>query len=195
VPPSSLLSPANTQAMAWLTDVARAFVALLDEANLPVRFQIGEPWWWVTPAREICLYDDAAKAAFGGNPPAIIDLAAPLDAPRRALLEAAGTLLAQSTATLTAAVRAAANGPAEVLLLAFTPTILDPAMPELYRANLPTGWAAPAFDRLQLEDYDWLTAGAEAARRSAYAFVDTRLGYPLADQDYLAGFVLDPSDA
>lgn len=195
VPPSTLLSPANTQAMAWLTDVARAFVAILDDADLPVRFQIGEPWWWVTAAREICLYDDASKAAFGGNPPAITDLTAPLDAPRRALLDAAGALLAQSTATLTAAVRAAANGPAEVLLLAFTPTILDPAMPELYRANLPTGWAAPAFDRLQLEDYDWLTAGADAARRAAYAFVDTRLGYPLADQDYLAGFVLDPSDA
>jgi hypothetical protein len=195
VPPSSLMSPANTQAMAWLADVARAFVALLDEAGLPIRFQIGEPWWWVTAAREICLYDDAAKAAFGGNPPVITDLTAPLDAPRQALLDAAGSLLAQSTAALTAAVRAAAIGPSEVLLLAFTPTILDPAMPELYRANLPTGWAAPAFDRLQLEDYDWLTAGADAARRAAYAFVDTRLGYPLADQDYLAGFVLDPSDA
>ncbi len=82
-----------------------------------------------------------------------------------------------------------------MLLLAFTPTILDPATPELYRANLPTGWARPAFDRLQLEDYDWLTAGADAARRAAYAFVDARLGYPLADQDYLAGFVLDPADA
>ena len=111
------------------------------------------------------------------------------------MLDAAGALLAQSTAGLTAAVRAAATGPAEVLLLAFTPTILDPAMPELYRANLPVGWAAPAFDRLQLEDYDWLTDGADAARRAAYMFADARLGYPLADQDYLAGFVLDPADA
>ncbi len=195
VPPSSLLSPANTQAMAWLANVARAFVELLDEAGLPVRFQIGEPWWWVTAAREICLYDDAAKSAFGGNPPVITDLTAPIDVAGRALLDAAGALLAQSTAALTAAVRAAADGPAEVLLLAFTPTILDPATPELYRANLPVGWAAPAFDRLQLEDYDWLTAGADAARRAAYVFVDGRLGYPLADQDYLAGFVLDPSNA
>jgi len=195
VPPSTLLSPANATAMGWLADVARAFVALLDEADLPVRFQIGEPWWWVTPAREICLYDDAAKAAFGGNPPVIANIAAPQSAAATALLDAAGALLAQSTAALTAAVRAAAQGQAEVLLLAFTPTILDPAMPELYRANLPTGWAAPAFDRLQLEDYDWLTAGADAARRAAYALVDARLGYALADQDYLAGFVFDPADA
>ena len=195
VPPSTVLSPANPHAMGWLADVARIFVALLQDADLPVRFQIGEPWWWVTPAREICLYDDAAKAAFGGNPPVIANIAAPLDATATSLLDAAGALLAQSTATLTAAVRAAAQGPCEVLLLAFTPTILDPATPELYRANLPTGWAAPAFDRLQLEDYDWLTAGADAARRAAHALVDARLGYPLSDQDYLAGFVLNPADA
>ena len=195
VPPSTLLSPANTTAMVWLANVARAFVALLKTSTLPVRFQIGEPWWWVTPAREICLYDDAAKAQLGGNPPVILSIAAPLGAAEIALLDAAGVILAQSTAALTAAVRAAAEGEAEVLLLAFTPTILDPATPEMYRANLPTGWAAPAFDRLQLEDYDWLTAGSDAARRAAYAFVDDRLGYALADQDYLAGFVLDPADA
>lgn len=195
VPPSSLLSPAQQPAMAWLAEVAAAFVALLETAGQPVRFQIGEPWWWITPSREICLYDDAARAAFGGNPPVITDMAAPLDASALALLDAAGDLLAQSTAALTAAVRASAAAEAEVLLLAFTPTILAEQMPELYRANLPTGWAAPAFDRLQLEDYDWLTAGADAARRSAYAFVDARLGYALADQDYLAGFVLDPADA
>ncbi|MCR9179932.1 MAG: DUF2460 domain-containing protein [Erythrobacteraceae bacterium] len=195
VPPSTLVSPANGASMGWLADCARAFVDLLEQAGLPVRFQIGEPWWWVTVAGEICLYDDAARAAFGGAPPVIADMRAPLDAQATVLLDAAGDLLAQSTADLTAVVRAAAQGPAEVLLLAFTPTILDPAMPELYRANLPSGWAAPAFDRLQLEDYDWLTAGADALRRAAYGFVDTRLGYALADQDYFAGFVLDPADA
>lgn len=195
VPPSTLLSPANAEAMAWLADVARVFVALLEAAEQPVRFQIGEPWWWVTPAGEICLYDDAARLALGGNPPTISDLSGPLDAAVTALLDAAGALLAQSTAALTAAVRAAAEGAAEVLLLAFTPTILDPARPELYRANLPAGWAYPAFDRLQIEDYDWLTAGADAARRAAYAFVDAWLGYPRASQDYFAGFVLDPADA
>jgi uncharacterized protein (TIGR02217 family) len=195
VPPSTLLSPANQVAMAWLADIARAFVSLLEQSGLPVRFQIGEPWWWVTMAGEICLYDDAARTAFGGNPPPITDMRASLDTDALALLDAAGTLLAQSTGALTDAVRTAAQGEAEVLLLAFTPTILDPAMPELYRANLPTGWAAPTFDRLQLEDYDWLTAGADALRRAAYAFVDARLGYPIADQDYLAGFVFDPADA
>jgi len=47
---------------------------------------------------------------------------------------------------------------------------------------------------LQVEDYDWLTAGADALRREAYDQIDARLGYPPHEQDYLAGFVLAPED-
>ncbi|WP_108789200.1 phage distal tail protein, Rcc01695 family [Erythrobacter sp. Alg231-14] len=195
IPPSTLLSPANSHAMAWLSASTQAFVGLLEEASQPVRFQIGEPWWWTTSEGEICLYDDAAKALFGGSPPEILDMRQPLKATEIALLDQAGELLAQSTADLTTDIRAAASGSTEVLLLAFTPTILDPQMPELFRANLPIGWAKPAFDRLQLEDYDWLTGGADALRRSAYIFANERLQYPIEEQDYLAGFVLDPADA
>ena len=53
-----------------------------------------------------------------------------------------------------------------------------PAMPDARRANLPLAWASPAFDRLQLEDYDWLTGGADANRRRGYEKIDDRLGYP-----------------
>lgn len=194
VPPSSLLSPANSTAMSWLQASTTAFVDLLVEATMPVRLQIGEPWWWTTAQGEICIYDPAARQYFGGDPPDIPDMRQPLNAVQTALLDSAGALLAQSTSDLASAVRAAAPSSAEVLLLAFTPTILDPQMPELYRANLPSGWARPAFDRLQLEDYDWLTDGADALRRKAYEFADARLQYPLEEQDYLAGFVLQPED-
>lgn len=195
-PPSALLSPANDAAMGWLRAVAAQFVALAEAAGLAVRFQIGEPWWWVQPQTgAICCYDDAARAALGGDPAAIPDMRASLSPAQTAVLDQAGALLAASTAALAQAVRDAAAGPAEILLLAFTPTLLDPAMPELKRAALPLGWAWPAFDRLQLEDYDWLTVGADGARRAAYAEVDARLGYPLAAQDYLAGFVLRREDA
>lgn len=194
-PPSALLSPANSDAMGWLRSVARHFVTLLQSAGLPARFQIGEPWWWVTPDHKPCLYDAAAVAAFGGSPPIIATMKAPLTPAQTDLLDQAGALLAQSTQALADAVRDHAGGDAEILLLAFTPTILDPDLPELKRANVPVGWAWPAFDRLQLEDYDWLTAGADARRRAAYAEFDDRLGYPRDRQDYLAGFVLDPADA
>jgi uncharacterized protein (TIGR02217 family) len=182
--------------MAWLQAVAANFVTLQAAAGLPVLFQIGEPWWWTTTDGRIHLYDDAARAALGGDPPAIFDMRAPLTEPEKDLLDQAGALLAQSTAGLTDAVRtAAAPASAEVLLLTFTPTVLASNMPELVRANMPLDWAWPAFDRLQVEDYDWLTAGAEALRKAAYRTVDTRLGYPPGQQDYFAGFVLDAEDA
>lgn len=191
VPPSALLSPASAAAMTWLQGVGAAFAGLMQAANVPVRFQIGEPWWWVMADGRPCLYDDAAKAAFGGNPAVIADLRGNLNASQKALLDQAGALLASSTLALRDAVRgAAAPGPAEILLLPFLPTVLDPAMPEARRANLPLGWASPAFDRLQIEDYDWLTAGADAARRAGYATAAARLGYALHETDYLAGFVL-----
>ncbi|HNJ47456.1 MAG TPA: DUF2460 domain-containing protein [Novosphingobium sp.] len=189
-PPSALLSPANAAAMGWLQDVAEAFVGLMREAEVPVRFQIGEPWWWIMADGRPCLYDDAARSAFGGNPATIPDLRQPLSPAQKALLDQAGALLTSSTVALRDAVRAAtAPDQAEVLLLTFLPGVLDPAIPEARRANLPTGWASPAFDRLQVEDYDWLTGGSDAWRRAAYAEITARLGYALTAQDYLAGFV------
>lgn len=196
VPPSALISPANQQAMGWLQAVAARFVTLVEEAALPVAFQIGEPWWWVRADGHACVYDQAALDLYSaeGIMVSLPSLHATLYAPHLALLDRAGELLAQSTAALGQAVRDVANGPAELLLLVFTPSVLDASMPEQKRLNLPTGWAHPAFDRLQVEDYDWLTAGADGPRRAAYAEVDARLGYPLERQDYLAGFVLDPDD-
>ena len=195
-PPSTLLSPAHEGAMSYLRQVANAFVAIAQAAGLPVLFQIGEPWWWVQPdSGAPCLYDNATRAALGGSPAIIADMRSPIDEAQRNVLDAAGALLAQSTAALAQSVHDAAGGAAEILLLAFTPTVLNPRMPELYRANLPMGWAWPAFDRLQLEDYDWLTDGADAERRRGIAFVTQRLGYPVARQDYMAGFVLLAEDA
>ena len=195
-PPSALLTPMHPAAMRFLQSIAVQFVGLMEEAGAEVLFQIGEPWWWVHPDTGApCIYDSKARSAWGTDMAVITDMRQPMDAAQRALLDEAGAALAQATADLAQAVRDAASGGAEILLLTFTPTVLDPEMPEAYRANLPTGWAYPAFDRLQLEDYDWLTAGKDAARRAAREFVDQRLGYPIALQDYLSGFVLDPADA
>jgi uncharacterized protein (TIGR02217 family) len=79
-------------------------------------------------------------------------------------------------------------------LLVFLPTVLDSAAPEARRANVPLGWAKPAFDVLQLEDYDWLTSGRGAETVPATALMTARLGYPLGEQHYLAGFVLNGAD-
>lgn len=195
VPPSTLLSPASTPVRNFLRRVIGNFVALLIDAGGRALAQIGEPWWWVTGDGQICLYDGAAKQLFGGDPPVIEDLRQPLDGAQIQLLEDAGLELFRCTTAVSNKVRQVGGDDAEVRLLVFTPTILDPAMPELYRANLPAQWGTNAFDRLQLEDYDWMTTGADALRRRAYDFIDDRLGYPAGLTDYLSGFVLRAEDA
>jgi uncharacterized protein (TIGR02217 family) len=71
---------------------------------------------------------------------------------------------------------------------------LSAAMPEAKRANLPLGWARPAFDVLQLEDYDWAAGGQVGSSVAGVAAAEARLGYPVAEQQYLAGFVLNAGD-
>jgi uncharacterized protein (TIGR02217 family) len=188
-PPSTLLSPAHDGAMYYLRLAAQAFAGLAAAAGLRVRFQVGEPWWWVTADGRICLYDSAAVASFAPVP--IADVRASLSDAQRSSLDSAGAVLAASTAALTAAVRSVAAD-AETLLLAYLPTLL--AVPDLRRANLPLGWASPAFDVLQLEDYEWVTSGnAGASVRGAVA-AQARLGYPPEEQHYFSGFVLAAED-
>lgn len=195
VPPSALVSPANGAAITYLATIAAELVELAEAAGLRARFQIGEPWWWIMPDGRPCLYDSAAVAAFGGAPVEIADIAGTHDAAEQALLDDAGAVLAASTATVAAAAKAAGTN-VETLLLAYLPTVLDPDAPDAKRVNLPVGWAKPAFDRLQLEDYDWVTEGrAETVRDAAFALVGTRLGYAAGEQHYLAGFASDAGAA
>jgi len=194
-PPSTLLSPAHAGAMGYVQAVARAFIAIGRDAGLTTKFQAGEPWWWVMPQDgRICLYDDAAKAAFGGSPVSIPDIRGALDPSQIALLDQAGVLLAASTAALCTAV--ADEAPGTVMhLLAYLPTVLDPQAPEAKRANMPPGWAKPAFDVLQLEDYDWVQEGRSALTAQGIAAASARLGYGADEQHYLSGFVLNGADA
>jgi uncharacterized protein (TIGR02217 family) len=194
-PPSTLLSPAHSGAMGYLQAVARAYVFILKEAGLPVKFQIGEPWWWIMPDGRICLYDAAATSAFGALSVSIPQIAGSKTAPQIAMLNKAGEMLAVSTASIIAAVRdEAGTAGAQALLLVYLPTVLDPLAPEAKRANVPLDWAAPAFDVLQLEDYDWVIVGNHGATARAIPAMAARLGYPANAQHYFAGFVLNPQD-
>ncbi|MDO9370723.1 MAG: DUF2460 domain-containing protein [Sphingopyxis sp.] len=195
-PPSTLLSPANAAAMGYLQLVARAFVAIGAAAGLPPKFQVGEPWWWIASEGRICAYDAATTAALGDASVAIADVRGAPGAPQRAMLDALGVLLATSTGALVAAARDEAGAAGLVShLLVYLPTVLDPAAPAVRRANVPLGWAAPAFDVLQLEDYDWVTGGRGAETAGARAAMVLRLGYPVHEQHYFSGFVLAAEDA
>jgi uncharacterized protein (TIGR02217 family) len=196
-PPSTLLSPAEPAAMAWLQSVALAFNAMAVAAGVSPRFQIGEPWWWVGPDWRPCLYDPATVALYlaetGLVAPPIADIRSVTAADARAYLDWCGGLLGRATLALRDAVVAAAPA-TQTLLLFYAPQVLNAAAPELIRANLPLSWAYPAFDVLQLEDYDFVTLGDFGGQARARAAIGGLLGYPLADQHYFSGFALVEGD-
>lgn len=197
VPPSALLSPCNAAAQAWLKAVVAAAMALVPAGMAPA-FQVGEPWWWIGADARPCLYDAASTARWEAEtdslPPPIADIRGARSPAEQAYLDWCGDRLAEATAGMVAAARAAAPA-VRTHLLFYAPQVLLDDRPDLARANLPAAWAWPAFDVLQLEDYSFVTDANQAGQARARAAVDARLGYPLAQQHYLAGFVLNAADA
>lgn len=196
-PPSTLVSPAHDGAINYLRHVALAFADILVAGGLPLRFQVGEPWWWIFLDGRICLYDDRARSAFGDMLQEMDTIFGDKNADEQAMLDRAGELLAASTAVIADAVKDYAvnlGKDSETSLLVYLPTVLDDRAPDALRANVPNGWSAPAFDILQLEDYDWVIAGNHGATLRATDLMTQRLSYPIAQQHYFSGFVLLPEE-
>ena len=197
-PPSALLSPCQSAAQAWLCAVAGAAMGLALAAGIDPAFQVGEPWWWVGPNNKPCLYDAATIARWQGErgtaAPLMTDIRGTKTTAERAYLDWCGGRLAEATAGLTTAAKAAASATVTHLLF-YTPQVLLADRPDLARANMPAAWAYPAFDILQLEDYSFVTAANQAGQVRGRALVETQLLYPRARQHYLAGFVLSQHDA
>ncbi|MBS3962080.1 MAG: DUF2460 domain-containing protein [Sandarakinorhabdus sp.] len=196
-PPSTLLSPCNTAAMAWLQDIAADFCLIAADEGLSVRFQVGEPWWWVGPGGAPCFYDAATVALWTGErgvaPPFMRDVIGPRSTGEQDYLDWLGNRLFDATSSLrSAAAAVAAARPFTSYLLFYAPQVLDSATPDLRRANMPSGWAYPDWDVLQLEDYTFVVGGDESGSRRGREAVSTILGYPIAKQQYFSGFVLDP---
>ncbi|MBC7504285.1 MAG: DUF2460 domain-containing protein [Sandarakinorhabdus sp.] len=195
-PPSALLSPGSVPAMAWLQSVAAVFVVVMVAAGAVPRFQIGEPWWWTGPNHRPCLYDAATTTlwlAESGYPAPVIADSRAVSPSVLAYLDWCGALLGQATLAVRDAARAAAPG-CEVLLLFYAPQVLNTAQPEMIRANMPLEWAWPAFDVLQLEDYDFVTSGDAGGQQRGRAAVRERLGYAAENQHYFSGFATVPGD-
>ncbi|NJC06931.1 uncharacterized protein (TIGR02217 family) [Sphingomonas kaistensis] len=193
VPPSTLLSPAVDEAIGYLSRAACDFVEIGVQAGLAPKLQIGEPWWWVTSAHAICIYDEASAARWPVGHVPIEDVRT-VSAEQIHVLDRAGALLSSATASIVAAVKQ--NTPLlQSHILIYLPSLLRSDAPEVVRANVPVGWCAPAFDVLQLEDYDWVTEGLTTSRLNALEVARARLGYALEDCHYLAGFVTAPEHA
>ncbi len=200
-PPSTLLTPTNVAVIDWLSAVATAFAQMAQGAGLPVDFQVGEPWWWTGfgDSRTACFYDAATVAAYPAEtgrpmPAAIADVTGTLATDQLQFFDWLGAKLAAATFRLRGAVRAVAAD-SRCHLLFYAPQVLDTLRPELLRINMPPAWASPAWDVLQLEDYDFVIAEDRGGMAQARDLVTARLGYAQTHQHYFAGFVLNAADA
>lgn len=201
VPPSSLLSPCNGEAMTYLQDVAKAFCQVASDAGTAFDFQCGEPWWWyqISGGLQPCFYDDATMAAFTAEtglpvPTRHLTVLETPTATQEVYLDWLEGKLGASTLALRDSVHTAFPA-ARQMLLFFTPQVLSNEAPLMGFVNMPGSWAYPAYDVFQVEDYDFVTEGKWAPRAQALEAVQTRLGYGPADSHYFAGFVLTPDQA
>lgn len=198
-PPSSLYNPNDPTAMGYLQGVALEFMGIANTLGVPLHFQIGEPWWWVNFTDQKPFFYDAITTALytsetGLIAPFITDMKLPMTSEQLAYLDWLGTKLGASTIDLRDAVLAAYPSTTTYLLF-YAPQVQDATVPELYRANRPADWDYPAFDILQLEDYDFVSLGNLTQSEVAAETITLLMGYPIANQHYFSGFVLLEEDA
>ncbi len=197
-PPSTLLSPVNAAAMNYLASVLDVFFGFMLGVNGDILFQMGEPWWWsgLGQIRKPCFYDAQVISRYPaetGQPvPAFLqDVTDALIPAHEVFLDWLGNKLAAATLALATRARAA-HPQAQTAVLVYVPQIIEAGAPMLARANLPSGWAYPAFDRLQLEDYEFIQSALWYRHRDGLAQVRAALNYPADKLDYMSGFADQP---
>jgi len=196
-PPSGLIRPTSQDGLDYLRDVFLAALALLP-VGAERHFQIGEPWWWdgsfgnnapyIYDADTLTLYNSETglfavephlETIFGQPDPAHLPY---LQWCRDQLGVATGYLRDEVLETYSDATS---------YLLIFTPQVLRTDAPMLRTLNFPQAdWQAPAFDVLQIEDYDWVIEQRASDLPKTWLLATSVLGYAKADIHYFAGFIL-----
>jgi hypothetical protein len=202
-PPSSLFSPTIAAGMSYLDRVFVKFADILNEVGLPIHMQVGEPWWWIDFRDFKPYFYDATTVAkweadTGLPTPIMTTMVGSKTEAEIQYLNWLGDRLAESTATKIQAVRDKYPVMTSYVLV-YLPQVLSgfagtPDTPEAKRVNIPLGWAKPAFDVLQLEDYDFVINNEPHLSEQGRLLAEDRLGYPRDEQQYFSGFVLFKED-
>lgn len=198
-PPSGLIAPTNGTALSYLKKVFQALGQLAEDTGAAHYYQIGEPWWWIADGAGVPhFYDDVTTALYVGETgqalPAPHLLATEGATPDQQLyLTWLGGKLGTSTLWLRDEIKT--DWPmAQVGLLFYSPQVMRENAPMAEEVNFPhLLWRSPAFDFLQVEDYDFVLDGAWGLQGRALERIDQDLAYPRAKSHYFSGFNLLPS--
>jgi hypothetical protein len=191
-PPSYLLTPGSDNAMAWLKQSFVEFATIMNAASLPVKMQVGEPWWWYQPStQKPCIYDFDTRVKFNAATGLFMadfgTISSTLSgSPYDQMKTFCRDLLGQSVLDIRTAVRAAFPS-ATVSALIFLPTIIGYGIMETI--NLPVAkYSSPNLDFFQTEAYDWIINNQMSLTSQAMTYPHTTLGYAYNNIEYLAGF-------
>lgn len=208
-PPSCFVRPTSDEAISYLANVQTQVIQQAVEVGLPVKFQIGEPWWWdgsystgEDDKNAPCIYDPYTIAQYKAE----TGMDVPLPHITSIFNEVADNQwpyvywlrdkLGYSTNAIRDKVKAQfADRQLDATLLFFTPQIMSPAS-ELTRVmNFPIEhWQIPNYDFVQIEDYDWIIAGRLDLVPLTFDAAFNVLGYPRSVTHYFTGFILNAWD-
>ena len=197
-PSTFFYSPTNTDVIDYMQSVSSACLDILEDNNLPPILQLGEAWWWwnesSVPNQPPCFYDDATKSKYYSEFGENIPLYASSSETHNVTVTA---WLNKQLVTYSDKLRSVAksyNG--QYMALFFPPSVLDSdrVPPMMKEANYIVDAYNPSkLDILELEDYDWVTSKSNH-HKQVYSIGES-LGFPVANQHYYGGFVLDEDDA
>lgn len=199
-PPSAFIIPAMPACITYLSNVIKQGLSLAQAENMVLQFQIGEPWWWDGSYTDgaPCIYGDFVKNLYfseTGNYapiPYISDINATLDNAQLPFLQWLQTKLAWATNSIRDSVKLE-YPEAKASLLLFSPQIVG-ASEVTSIINLPVNdWKYPAYDFMQIEDYDWIINGQFDLLPQTRQIAITELEYPISLVDYFVGFALNPN--
>ncbi|MFG1245736.1 non-contractile tail sheath protein [Xanthobacter flavus] len=196
-PPSTLIAPTNTAGLDYLAAIFGWCMDTLKAMGAPLFFQVGEPWWWDGTYTDgsPCIYDAGTRALFTAEtgfavPTPFLQSSFDPVGPHGPYLSWLRDKLGASTLYLRDHVKAA-HPDATSLILIFTPQVLNPAAPILEVLNFPyRAWRSPAWDMVQLEDYDWIITGEWTLHSGTLAAGTGKLGYSLDRLHFFGGFNL-----
>lgn len=198
-PPSQFVSPSNTTALTYLANVVKTIFSLMP-AGPRQWLQVGEPWWWDNSFtnNKPCFYDSLTNAAYTAQTgqavptPWLTSNQAPVTPTYSAYCTWLAGQLSASTFSVRSQVKATYPSCGDMVLF-FTPQIFASQL--MRTVNLPSGWNAPAWQVLQVEDYDWVIEADWVSHATTWTTVAT-MGYSLTtNTHYFSGFNLQASTA
>lgn len=204
-PPTSFITLTNSDAKAYLIALFKAGLSLMNSAGLALKWQMGEFWWWDGSYSNgvPSIYDFGTKTAYHTAtglfaPTTITNIYQTLNSAEIAYATWLGNTLGQFTLDIKTAVKATYSS-SQCCMLFFSPQIFASNSQLLPLINFPSSyWQYPAFDFMQIEDYDWIINGQigrlpltrQAATTTAtLPSGQSGLGYPTSSVHYFIGFV------